>query len=108
MAVRFGVLRQLGRWKQLDGAALGARMLERCAGVAAAKAIRVTDERRASWSRVLRRLDWPGGPFEQLPSRSLRAAKVRLFRAFKLLGALKRAAAVEPSAVTGAPLSRQP
>ncbi|MSP58832.1 MAG: hypothetical protein EXR72_00555 [Myxococcales bacterium] len=74
------------------------RLAERFAGAGAAKVLQIASERRASWERIRARLDLPEGRFEKLPLRSLRAAKVRMFRAFKLLGALKGEAEGERAA----------
>ena len=85
MQGRLGVVVPIGRLKILDRAALEARF----AGIGAAKVLTVI-ERPASWRRVLALLERPRFAPIKLPTRSLRKAKLRLFRSFKLLGALKR------------------
>lgn len=86
MSGRFGVLLPLRIEKQLDLAALAARF----DGAEAWKAIPSSRDRPASWRRVAGLFDNPPALLDKLPARTVRAAKLRLFRAFKLLGALKQ------------------
>jgi hypothetical protein len=78
----------IGRLKILDRVRLEARF----GAASAAKVLRVLD-RRATWRRVLQLLERPASAVidlpGKLPGRRLRKAKLRLFRSFKLLGALK-------------------
>jgi hypothetical protein len=88
---RLGVVVPISRLKILDHAQLDARF----GSLGAAKVLRVL-ERRASWRRVLTLLERSATAAIDLPSklpgRRLRKAKLRLFRSFKLLGALKATA----------------
>jgi hypothetical protein len=87
---RFGVVVPIGRLKILDRARLEARF-----GAASAAKVLSFVERQATWRRIAQLLE-PGlrtlGLPSKLPDRALRKAKLRLFRSFKLLGALKRPA----------------
>jgi hypothetical protein len=88
--VRFGVVLPFGRLKFIDAKSLAARFADAGAGKVLPRFV----ERRASWERVKRLVERPRIAFEKLPARTLRAAKLRLFRSFKLLGALKRQPAI--------------
>lgn len=90
MAGRFGVVIPFGRLKHIDAPSLALRFAQASVGKVLPRFV----ERRASWERVLRLFDRPRAALDKLPARTLRAAKVRLFRSFKLLGALKREPAV--------------
>ncbi len=94
MERRLAVLIPLRLARALDLVRLAARF----DGVGAAKALPRGIDRPATWRRVIALFEAPAATLEKLPSRSLRAAKLRLFRAFKLLGALKRGAAVDGTA----------
>ncbi len=100
--MRLGVLVPFGRLKLIDWQQLAARMRAR---VVDASAKQIPSERPSTWNRVMRLVDHHGlqewHPVK-LPLRTLRAAKLRLFRSFKLLGILKNAPMV-PEADTPAP-----
>ncbi len=86
MSKRWGVVLPFGRLKYIDMALLAARF----ADLARAKELSFK-ERRASWSRVVERFDAQLQlASDKLPVRTLRAAKLRIFRSFKLLGQYKR------------------
>lgn len=85
MSCRFGVVLPLRVEKHLDSSALAMRF----GGVAAQKTLSFNGDRRVSWSRVARLFDCPALPVDKLPARTLRVTRLRLFRAFKLLGTLK-------------------
>jgi hypothetical protein len=93
MEPRLGVLIPLPLVRLVDARGLAARF----EGAEAAKTVPRGADRPTTWRRVLRLLEAPAQTveaLEKLPARSVRAAKLRLFRAFKLLGGLKRAASV--------------
>jgi hypothetical protein len=97
--MRLGVLVPFGRLKLIDWQQLAARMKGR---VVDASAKQIPSERPATWARVMRLLGSHEWQPAKLPLRTLRAAKLRLFRSFKLLGILKSAPMV-PEADTPAP-----
>ncbi len=100
--MRLGVLVPFGRLKLIDWQQLAAKMRTR---VVDARLKEIPSERPSTWNRVMRLVDHHGLAEWQpvkLPLRTLRAAKLRLFRSFKLLGILK-SAPIPPAADAPAP-----